>query len=101
MLNLVTELEIHTVDGGSITLDVQSDNFIVMYNDADGRGLVTSRDIALGELYMDLSCGEVFTLIVSDLAVTDEDGENIGVRDIAIFAKAITSIFATTESVMV
>lgn len=101
MLNLVTELEIHTIDGGSVTLDVQSENFIVMYNDTNGRGLTTAKDIALGELYVDLSCGEVFSLIVSDINVTDEDGEEIGTRDIAIFARSITSIFATTESVMV
>jgi hypothetical protein len=100
MLNLVTELEIHTSDGGCVNLDVRSDNFLVMYNNSAERGLVSACDIALGELYMDLSCGEVFALIVSNIEVTDEDGDVIGTRDIAIFGSYITSIFATTEAVL-
>ena len=100
-MNLTTELELHTSDGGCVTLDALTHNFLVMYNDPAGKGLAAAADLSLGDLYMDLASGEVFSIIVSGIEVADEEGEIIGSRDIIVYASSITSIFATSESVMV
>jgi hypothetical protein len=100
-MTLTTELELYTNDGGCITLDALNHNFLVMYNDPAGKGLASASDISLGDLYMDLACGEVYSIIVSDIEVSDDDGDPIGQRDIVVYASAITSIFATSDRVAV
>jgi len=72
-----------------------------MYNDPAGKGLTSAGEISMGDLYMDLACGEVFSLIITGVEVTEEDGEEITTRDIVLYGSSITSIFATSESVMV
>ena len=99
-LKLVTEVEIHTSDGGTVSLDALHTNYMVVYNDKN-TGVRCARDTCLSDVYVDLAYGDVFALIISDLECTDEDDEAVGTRDIVVYGTAISSIFAISDTVAV
>ena len=94
-LKLVTEVEIHTSDGGTVSLDALHTNYMVVYNDKN-TGVRCARDTCLSDVYVDLAYGDVFALIISDLECTDEDDE-AGV----VYGTSISSIFAISDTVAV